>query len=406
MHITRTLSKSILETSKSFKILLLTGPRQVGKTTLLQNLQSQNRSYISLDDVDIRLSAKEDPAGFVDQLKLPILIDEVQYAPEIFPYLKMAVDKSSKNGTFWLTGSQQFSMMKNVSESLAGRVGILELQGISLAEDQGRADTPPFIPIPSILKKRRDTGTLLSLRDLYFKIWRGSYPHLVLTKGKSWERFYQSYVTTYIERDVRDYLRIDDLALFRKFLQIAAARTGQMINYREISNEVGVSEPTIKSWFNVLQATGLVTFLQPYFKNTTKRILKTPKFYFMDTGLACFLTRWTDPVVLEKGAMSGAILETYVISEIIKSFLHNGQSPPVYYYADKDRREVDILIEHAGVIHPIEIKKSASIRNTSFRGFDNLNALKTPVGHGCVLMMTKDVVPFSKNIDLVPIGFI
>ncbi len=407
MHIKRTLEKSVIEASQQFKVVLLTGPRQVGKTTLLQSLQQKQRHYVSLDDIDTRLMAKEDPAGFIQRLSLPVLIDEVQYAPELFPYIKMQVDHSDEKGLFWLTGSQQFAMMKNVSESLAGRIAILELQGISLAEDQGRANTPAFIPKLSDLKKRQEQATKpLSVRDIYQKIWRGHYPHLVVDNGKSWQRFYESYITTYLERDVRDYLKVDDLISFRRFMQVIAARTGQMLNYREISNAVGVSQPTVKSWFNVLSATGLVVFIQPYFNNINKRLLKTPKFYFMDTGLCCFLTKWINSDVLEHGAMAGSMLETYVVAEIIKSYLHNGRSANLYYYADKDKREVDLLIEEAGKIHPIEIKKAASIRPSNFKGFDYLKQLKTPIGHGCVLCCRDTLTPFNRNIDLVPIGYL
>ena len=304
----------------------------------------------------------------------------------------------------WLTGSQQFSMMKNVSESLAGRVAILNLQGISLAEDEGRNNTPPFIPTAKCLKQRQKLCRHLSMHQIYQKIWRGSYPQVVVDKGKNWHRFYQSYITTYIERDVRSYLKIDNLVAFRKFMQMAAARTGQMINYRNISKEVGISEPTVKSWFNVLEATGLVVLIQPYFKNRTKRVLKTPKFHFLDTGLCCFLTRWTNPKVLEKGAMAGALLETFVVSEIIKSHIHNGVSHYLYYYADKEQREIDLLMECAGKIHPIEIKKATSIRSSNFKGFDYLQNLKTAIGRGCVLCFRKDTTAFDQNIDLVPIG--
>lgn len=406
MYIKRTLEQTIIEASAAFKVVLLTGPRQVGKTTLLQKLKEQERSYVSLDEPDTRFAAKRDPAGFISRLKIPVLIDEVQYVPELFSYIKAVVDRTGETGLFWLTGSQQFSMMKNVSESLAGRVAILDLRGISLAEEQGRPRTPPFIPTAEVLREREKIAEPLSVEQVFEKIWRGSYPHVVSDRGKSWHRFYQSYVSTYIERDVREYLKIDDLMSFHNFIQVTAARTGQMLNYREVSKDAGVSEPTVKSWFNVLRATGLVTILQPYFKNTTKRLLKTPKFYFMDTGLCCFLTRWTNPEVLEKGAMAGAILETYAVSEIIKSHIHNGSSAPIYYYADKEKHEVDLLVEQDGYIHPVEIKKTASVRNSGFRGFDFLGNTKTPIGHGCVLCFHEALLPFSREIDIVPIGYL
>ena len=406
MYIQRTITQSLLKASRSFPVILVTGPRQVGKTTLLQNLQKDKGSYISLDDLDKRISAEHNPAEFIDRLKLPVFIDEVQYAPNLFPYIKMIVDRIKKPGLFWLTGSQQFAMMKNVSESLAGRVAVFKLQGISLAEEEGQPYRPPFLPKVKALKKRQKIIKSLSVKKLYRKIWRGSYPQMVANRKTAWQLFYESYIASYIERDVRDYLKIDNLASFRKFIRVAAARTGQRLNYREISKDTGVSEPTIKSWFHVLQATDLIVIVQPYFNNRTSRLLKIPKFYFMDTGLACFLTGWLSADVLERGAMSGAFLETYVVSEIIKSYIHNGLSPQIFYFASKDRQEVDLLIEQSGCLHPLEIKKSSSIRNIKFQGFDFLNKLKTPIGHGGLLYTGSSFLPFRKNVDAIPISFI
>lgn len=405
LTIERTLMHAIQETSESFKVLMVTGPRQVGKTTLLQEAQKSSRSYVTLDDLGTRLAAQQDPAGFLERLTLPVLIDEVQYAPDLFPYIKMIVDKEKKPGLFWLTGSQQFEMMQNVTESLAGRVAILNLQGISLAEQQGRAQDAPFLPTLERLKSRKDAKPL-SIADAYHIIWRGSYPDVVLQNGKNWERFYSSYLTTYIQRDVREYLDIQDTATFHKFMQIAAARSGQLVNYADIARDVGVSEPTIKKWLNILQASGIVTLLQPYFTNQTKRLVKTPKLYFMDTGLCSYLTGWLTPDVLERGAMSGAMLETWVVSEILKSYMHHGRTPRVFFYRDKDKREVDVLIEENGTLYPIEIKKSASVQNIKFKGFGMLEKTSIPIGHGAVLCFTKNLLPMADGVDAVPMGFL
>jgi predicted AAA+ superfamily ATPase len=405
--IQRTLGPAILDASASFKAVLLTGPRQVGKTTLLQELQKDSRSYVTLDDLNMRLAAQQDPASFLERLSLPVLIDEVQYAPNLFPYIKMIVDKEKKNGLFWLTGSQQFDMMKNVTESLAGRVAVLQLQGITLAEEQGRADSLPFLPEIAQLNGRAKRAEALKLKDVYHKIWRGSYPDMVAQgNDKNWERFYSSYVTTYIQRDVREYLDITDTAAFHKFMQIAAARTGQLVNYADMARDVGMSQPTLKKWLEVLHASGIIYLLQPYFNNRTKRLVKTPKLYFMDTGLCAFLTGWLNPDVLERGAMSGAMFETWVISEIIKSYLHHGSTPRVYFYRDKDMREIDLLIEGNGKLYPIEIKKTASIQNAGFKGFDMLDSLKIPIGQGAVVCMVSALTALNDKVDAVPVGYL
>ncbi len=360
-----------------------------------------------MDNLDTRIAARQDPALFIQNLKLPVLIDEVQYVPELFSYIKIIVDEVKKSGLFWLTGSQQFSMMKNVSESLAGRVALFELQGLSLAEEEKRPHTsPPFVPTPHILKKRSQVARYISVQDIYKKIWRGSYPQVFVQKGKTWKLFYESYITTYIERDVREYLQIGNIMSFRKFMLAMAARTGGKLNYRKISNDTGVSEPTIKSWIQVLEATGLIRLIYPYFTNITKRMLKTPKFYFMDTGLCCFLTGWLNPQVTQMGAMAGPLLETYAVSEIIKSHLHNSQSlRNFYYYTDKDQNEVDLLIEQSGKLYPIEIKKSASLQNIHFKGLNIIKNHPTTEA-ACVLCFHKMILPVKHKIYSCPISYI
>lgn len=405
-YIKRTLCTAIQEASTTFKVILLTGPRQVGKTTLLQHVEKQIRSYVTLDDFNIRIAAQEDPANFIDRLALPVLIDEVQYAPNLFPYIKMMVDKMKQPGMFWLTGSQQFDMMQNVTESLAGRVAILKLLGISLAEEQGRPDSPSFLPQLELLKSRQKSAEPLKLQEIYHKIWRGSFPDIVIENGKNWERFYDSYVSTYIQRDVRDYLGIRDVIVFHKFMQIAAARTGQLINYADMARDIGLSEVTVKSWLNILQASGIIYQLQPYFNNQTKRLIKTPKLYFMDTGLCAFLSGWLTSEVLERGAMSGAMLETYVISEIIKSYLHHGRTPRIYFFRDKEKNEVDLLIEENGMLYPIEIKKTGSLQNIDLKAFEVIQKLGLPIAHGGVICGVNSLLPLSANIDAIPIGYL
>lgn len=406
MYIKRSLEQAIRKASAHFKVILLTGPRQVGKTTLLEHIEPTQRSYITLDDLNLRIAAEQDPASFIERLQLPVLIDEIQYAPSLLPYIKIKVDKLKKPGLFWLTGSQQFEMMKHVSESLAGRVAVFQLQGISLAEEQNRAEGPVFSPDINIIKTRQTLAKSLSIMEIYHNIWRGSYPDVVATQGEYWQQFYESYVTTYIQRDVRDYLRIENLAAFHKFMQIAASRSGQIINFRDMSSDIGVSEPTVRSWLNVLHASGIIYLLQPYFNNHSKRLIKTPKLYFMDTGLCCFLSGWLTPEVLERGAMNGAMLETYVVSEVVKSYLGNGQTPRIYFYRDKEKREIDLLIEEKNLLYPIEIKKTASLKNIHIKHFNVLDALGVGLGQGAVLCLVSTPLPFSSTIEAIPISYI
>ncbi len=406
MYIRRILEKAIQEASASFRVLLLTGPRQVGKTTLLEHIEKESRTYVTLDDMNQRTLAAEDPARFIDRLQLPVLIDEVQYAPQLFPYIKMMVDKLKTPGLFWLTGSQQFEMMDNISESLAGRVAILKLQGISLAEEQGRFEGKPFLPELALLESRKKEAIVENLLSIYHKIWRGSYPDVVQNDGQQWERFYESYVSTYIQKDIRDLLQIQNQTVFHKFMQIMASRTGQLLNYSDIATQIGMSEPTVKSWINVLHASGIIYLLQPYSTNHGKRLIKAPKLYFMDTGLCCFLSGWLNADVLERGAMAGPMLETYVVSEIIKSYLNAGRTPRIYFYRDKEKNEMDVLIEENGLLYPVEIKKTASTRNISLKTFHVLEEAELPLGRGGVICFVNTILPLSNTIDAIPISYI
>lgn len=406
-YIRRSLETVIQTTSQHFRVILLTGPRQVGKTTLLEHVEPHYRSYVSFDDLNNRAAAEQDPAGFIERLELPVLLDEIQYVPTLFPYIKLKVDKLKQPGLFWLTGSQQFNMMQHITESLAGRVVILQLSGLSLAEQQQRPDSKPFLPVEHVIQERQaQRAQPLTQQQAYHLIWRGSYPDVVATDGQFWERFYESYVTTYIQRDVQDYLQVKNPMVFHQFMQIIAARTGQLLNYKDIARDVGVSEPTVKSWLSVLQASGIIELLPPYFNNHTKRMVKSPKLYFMDTGLCCYLTGWLTPTVLERGAMAGNLLETYVVCEIIKSYQHLGHKPRLYFYRDKDKNEIDLLIEHSGILYPIEIKKTASIHNLNLKPFDRLKHLKADIGRGGVICFVPSPLPLQNNIEAIPLGFV
>lgn len=399
----RTLKNKVIEISKTFPIVLILGPRQVGKTTLFkQCLEKENsdRKYISLDDVQIRSLAKNDPELFLETYKFPLLIDEVQYAPELFPYLKIIADREHKNGIFWLTGSQQFSLMQNVSESLAGRVGILNLQGLSQAEIEFNEKHQAFLP-ENDFSNEQSLEQTEDINSLYKHILRGSYPALYANPETDAQIFYSSYVQTYLERDVQSILNVSNQHAFLEFLQVCAARTGQILNYSEIAKDVGISVNTAKNWLSVLESSGIVYLLRPYSKNITSRTIKSPKLYFFDTGLCCYLTGWKDYEALRDGIMNGAILETYVISEIIKTWIHNGLYCDFYFYRDSDGREIDLLIQSNGKLFPVEIKRSAKPELSMAKNFSALEKLET--GKGAIICLYKNFLPLSRNLVSIPV---
>jgi predicted AAA+ superfamily ATPase len=407
MYSPRTLEGYLCKAAAQFPVLLLTGARQVGKTTLLRHLASSERVYVSLDDPLVLSLAREDPALFMQRFPAPVLIDEIQYAPQLLPYIKMAADADRKAGGFWLTGSQQFHLMRNVSESLAGRVAVLQLLGLSRRESTGvGTDQGPFLPSAEFLSQRVRRMDTLSLKDLYARIWRGSFPALVLDAELDRDLFLSSYVQTYLQRDVRDLAQVGDEMAFLRFLRACAARTGQLLNISELARDADVSPGTGKKWLSILEASGLIYLLEPYFTNVTKRMVKTPKLYCLDTGLAAYLTEWSSPETLEAGAMSGAILETWIMGELLKSWLHNGLRPPFYYYRDKDQKEVDLLIIQDGTIFPLEFKKTASPDKHDIRHFSVLEKFGMPVGMGGVICLAGQALPLSEKAWSMPASLI
>ncbi len=418
MYILRTLEGFFKKATTQFPILLVTGARQVGKTTFLRHLceqnSEQNRIYVTLDDPLILNLAKNDPALFMQRFPTPVLIDEIQYAPELLPYIKIAVDKNRQPGLFWLTGSQQFHLMKNVSESLAGRVGIVQLLGLSRRECLGQdheqhQEQQPFLPTAALLTEHLTKGeesANLSLKALYNIIWRGSFPAMALAEATDRHLFYSSYVQTYLQRDIRDLAKVGDEMAFLRFLRAAAARSGQLLNLTELARDTDIAPNTAKNWLSILQASGIVYLLEPYHNNVTKRLVKTPKLYFLDTGLCSWLTEWTSPETLEAGAASGSILETWILSELLKSWWHNGRQAPFYFYRDKDQKEIDLLIVQDGTIYPLEFKKSASPGKDAVRHFQVLEKLNMPIGYGGVICLAEQSLPLTEFTSSIPVSAI
>ena len=405
-YIHRSLEKIVLEVSKEYPVVLVTGPRQVGKTTMLQKLMEKtNRSYISLDDLNDRNLAKTDPELFLQLHKPPILIDEVQYAPELFTYIKIHVDKNGNPGDFWLTGSQIFKLMRGVQESLAGRVALLSLSSLSQAEINGGNSTP-FILDTDLLLTRKKERKEADTTDIFKRIFAGSMPAIISRKNTNSQIFYSSYLNTYIERDVKELVdNIDSLKFFR-FITSVAARCGQLLNVADIARDADINQKQAKNWLGLLESLGIIFYLHPFSNNLLKRLVKAPKLYFYDTGLICYLTKWSSAETLESGAMNGAVLENYVVSEIIKTFLNSGKEPFVYYYRDKDAKEIDLILEHDGVINPIEIKKTSNPSKELTKVFNLLKNSSVPCSKGAIICMKPDLSFIDRNNFIVPVWMI
>lgn len=416
---TRTIEKSLNNLIGKVPVIMVTGPRQVGKTTLLNHLvavSKQTINYVSLDNILIRTQAIEDPELFLRSYEPPLIIDEFQYAPNLLSYIKIKVDEARKNEMFgdgkpvntlyYLTGSQVFQTMEDVSESLAGRIGILDLYGFSTRELEN-LEEPIFIPDIEILKSKEKTKTKLT-KKIFEIIINGSYPEVSNNNGKNREEFYEAYIRTYIERDIRKLINIKEETKFIKFITAVAARTAQEYNASDIANDVGVDSKTIEEWISILKNTNLIYMLQAYSNNNVQKAIKRPKIYFMDTGLACFLTGYINAETLEKSAYNGAIFETYIMSEIIKSYTNNGKDPRtrLYYYRDQNQNEIDLLVFYDNKVYPVEIKKSANPGKSAIKNFDIANKFGVEVGNGIVLCMMQDIIAIDENNYYVPIEYV
>ena len=402
-YIKRSLEKVVLQVTKEYPVVLISGPRQVGKTTMLKKLmEGTGRNYVSLDDLQERALAKNDPEMFLQLHKPPVLIDEVQYAPELFSMIKLIVDKEHRKGDFWLTGSQIFDLMKGVQESLAGRVAVLSLSSLSQTEIYGGEDRPFRIELED-LTKRKEGRTSADLQEIFRRIFQGSMPAIVSNEVSNNSIFYGSYLSTYIERDVRNLSDAIDSLKFLRFLTAVAARCSQMLNVNEIARDADINLKQAKDWMGILETLGIIFYLHPYSNNMLKRLVKTPKYYFYDTGLVAYLTKWSSPETLENGAMNGAILENYVVSEIRKSYLSSGKTPFMYYYRDKDAREIDIVLEQDGELNPMEIKKSANPAPEILRSFSVLEKTGLKRGKGAVICMKMELSAFNQENFIVPV---
>ncbi|MCD7708257.1 MAG: ATP-binding protein [Clostridiales bacterium] len=411
MYYERAIEPVIQEINETFPVLVVTGPRQVGKTTLLSRMAKSDRKIVSLDNPTVRNFAKTEPEMFLQRYAPPVMIDEIQYAPELFDYIKIWADRERRCGDFWLTGSQAYHMMKHVTESLAGRAGVVRMLGLSNDEIRGLNFMPFRVDIPDLMK-RAGAAAPMNVSEIYQRIFKGSMPRLYENDKVNSSRYYESYLETYISRDIRDLSQVADELTFLNFMNIVAARTATNVNYETLAGEAGITAPTAKRWLSILVSSGIVALIQPFSNNALKRVIKAPRMYFLDTGLCAHLTKWNSAEVLESGAMDGAFFETWVVSEIYKSYINAGQTPPLYFYRDSNRREIDLIIYQDATVTPIEIKKSAFPKN-AVKNFSVLNPLenesaedeppfKVKIGNGAVVCMAADLIPVDRKNWYVP----
>ena len=408
MYIHRHLESEVLKASANYPVVMVCGQRQVGKSTMLNHIKEPDRKYVTLDDINARRLAEKDVGLFFETYGTKLLIDEFQRVPSILLEMKRIVDEKAlrgedNSGMFWLTGSQKFSMMQNVSESLAGRVAVFDMSSLSASEIEGRS-AHVFSAEISKLKEAETTACHKNIHEIYHDIFRGGMPRLVTTNIER-DRFYADYINTYLERDIKDLSQVGKLSEFYDFLVLLAARTAQELKYDELAKAVGVSSPTIKNWVSILERSGIVVILRPYATTLTNRIVKTPKIYFMDTGLCAYLCRWPTSETLENGAMDGAFLETYVVSEIIKSYYNAGKRIDLYYYRDINQKEIDLLVDGGDKLYPIEIKKAKNPSHAD-KNLDVLTIFKKQVEPAVIICLSDELIPYSRNAWLCPISLI
>ncbi|MCL1965107.1 MAG: ATP-binding protein [Firmicutes bacterium] len=403
-YIKRDIDPLVLEVSKSYSAVIITGPRQVGKTTTLRRLLGEGRRFVSLDNKENRRLAQTDPELFLSLNPAPVIIDEVQYAPELFPYIKMEIDNGASPGSYLMTGSQMYRLMKLAGESLAGRAAILRMSGLSQHEIYGNGACLPFALSLDALQKRAALGNPIDVLGQFGRIWNGSLPAHISEKHSNRDVFYSSYIDSYIDRDIKEMVDLKDEYLFRDFVRAAACRAGEMLNIHAIATDVGVSDETAKTWLSYMEKSGVIFYLRPFFNNLLNRtIKKTPKLYFFDTGLVAHLTKYSSPEILMNGAINGSILENYVVSEILKTYTNNGLEYYAHYYRDIDSKEIDIVLESDGELHPIEIKKTASPPTELTSAFKVLDKASIPRGVGAVICTRKELSALDKGTMIIPV---
>lgn len=399
----RTLERKFLRMSSSFKAVLVTGARQVGKTTMLRHLaEGQNRTYVTLDNIMARSLAQSDPALFFQTYKPPVIIDEIQRAPQLFEQIKLMCDESEETGRFWLTGSQRYDMMKNVRESLAGRVCILELYSLTKNEAAGiQFQEELDFSFPGLLERQKSAGKT-DIVDVYEFIWRGGMPQIRMADEELRQEYYNSYIDTYLMRDVSEAGGITDAVRFQKFLRACAALTAEMVSYKTLAEAADIAQPTAKEWLRVLEGLGIIYLLPAYANNELKRIVKVPKLYFCDTGLCAYLSMWLTRDTLLNGAASGHYFENFVVMELVKHFAYAKQKANLAYYRDSSAREIDLLVERDNLVHPLEIKRSANPDRREIKKYTVLDKGSLERGCGGIVCMCGQVVPIDRYNCFIP----
>ena len=379
---TRSLTKQILQFNNETKVLFFKGVKQSGKTTFLKNLASPDRKYADLAEPALRSVANDEPVLFLQRYAPPVLIDNIQYAPEIVPVIKDYALKHGKPGDFWLIAPKEDAeTITAIMQELGDKFACLELCGLSSAELDGRESTP-FIPDMQLLASRMQNPVPHSVVEIYERIWRGSKPAMY-NEDADWQAFYAKLVQDILQRDIRKFVQLNDEMKFYRFLCAAASQTAKLLNYAVMAKETGISIPTAKQWLGILERMGIVYLLQPAAFSGVKYVVKTPKLYFTDTGLAAYLLRWNTADALELGAMSAEFFETWVIGEVYKSFANSGQKAPLYYYRNFNGKEVELLILHNGVLYPCVISKSAQVQKM----YKRFNIIEAAFG-GCTEVKT------------------